>query len=269
MSLRGIAAVTRLELQQVLVRPLSVALGLFFVVLVGTAGYVGSLAKDAAGGALPGDFAASAVVAFMAFAIALIGPIIPILSTIHSVSEERTTRTIDLLASRPITRRDLLLGKILGRGAHVVAAAVIGILVGAALAAGQVPLALGDLLVFTLLVAMLCMCWVGLTMLASTLLKGSTGVLGIAIGIYFLFIIYGLVLGMVGLGGLAAITNPNTLFLGAVWQLITLPSVTQQGLDVATRGLPKGMAFAALAAFLVAASAAAVEVFHRQDEAGG
>jgi ABC-2 type transport system permease protein len=262
----AIGAVARLELEQILFRPLSVGLALFFVILVGTAGYVGTLARDASAAVAP-DFASTIVIAFMAFAIALLGPIVPILNTIHTVSEERSTRTMDLLLSRPVTRRELALGKILGRGAHAVAMAVVGILVGAVLASASVPLPATGFVVFALLVAMLTMAWVGLAALASTLLRGSTGVLGVALGLYFFFIIYGLVLGILGFGWFAALTNPNTLFLGAVVQVLTLPAATQQGLAVATTGLPANVAVGLLGLFIVVAVALATEACARQDEA--
>lgn len=265
---RGVLAVARLELEGLLVRPLSLALGLIFVILIVVSAFVGSLATPSAaqGAELPlGDILAALTLAIMALAIALFGPIVPIANTVDAVSGERARRTIDLLASRPATRRGLMLGKILGRGAHIAVVALVGVLLGAAVASGRVPLAPGEMLVFAGLVVLLCTAWVAITALASTMLKGSGG-FGIALGIYFGFFVYGFVLDRLGLGGLAALTNPNTLFLGAVADILPVSQASRTALAVGTSGLPHGMALPALLLFIAAAAAVAVEAFHRQDE---
>lgn len=266
---RGVLAVARLELEQLLVRPLSITLSAIFIVLVAVAGYAGSFIATSSqvGGALE-QIVSTVVLAIMAFAVALLGPIVPIANSIDTVSGERVSRTIDLLVSRPVTRRGVMLGKILGRGAHVAVVAVAGVLLGGAVAWGRVPLSLAELALFAGLVALLCVAWVALTALASTMLKGSGG-FGIALGIFFGFFVYGIVLGRFGLGGLAALTNPNTLFLGAVQEILPVSENGRQILSNLTTGLPQGLGLVMLPVFTLAVIAVATEVFHRQDEAGG
>jgi ABC-2 type transport system permease protein len=269
MSARGVLAVARLEVEQSLLRPISIGLALFFLVLVVGA----SLAAKTAVGSLPQTtavpgLATSAVLFTIALGIAFFGPIVPIVSSALCIAEERSTHTIDLLLSRPVTRRGLVLGKVGGRIAHVLLVAVVGLAVGMALVASDVPLSAPEIVTFIGVVALHCAAWVGLATLLSSFVRTPNLALVGSFGLYFTFLLLGPILGMLNLGGLAAIINPNTLFLGSLQALLPMPEFAAQGLRRATDGLDIGIALPALAGLALVAILAAIEVFERQDEAG-
>lgn len=279
MSARGVLAVARMELEQSVLRPLSLALTGFFLLIVVGAAYGGSqVVESVAGQLLPPQLLTGVLLALMAIAIAFFSPIVPIVSSVLTVVEERSQRTFDFVLSRPVTRRGVAAGKILGRSLHVVALALVGISVGLLLAAPKVPLSAGSVAVFVLLVALLCVAWVSIAVLLSCVVRTPTIALVAAFGAYFTFLLLwgfvGFGLGRAGLGGLAPLTNPNTLFLGAVQALIPMPGgggqgFGQQALQALTAGLNVDYALPVLLLFTASVTFAAVEVFRRQDEGGG
>lgn len=268
--LQGTVPTARLEFSQALWSVRSIILMAVFLLLMGAAGLFGVTAiflaptPDAQGIAGSTAF----LLAAMVLIVLLFGPAVAVFSTADSIVSERSARTLDALLARPVTRRGLALGKFLGRGAHLTLLASAGVLLGSLFFATRVPLELGKVAYFTFLVAVLFLVYAALALALSSVARTPATAMALGLVVWLTFyILWGFVvegLKGVGLSGAAAWLNPNTLFLGAVAGAFPEPS-SFAGLGAR---LDPGAALAGLAVWLVFALALAVEVFHRQDEAG-
>jgi ABC-type transport system involved in multi-copper enzyme maturation permease subunit len=265
---RGVMAVARLEFQQALWSVRSLALGALFLLFVAAGAFLGVGAVVGAPGAVPVSAAAGLVILAIVIMTAFFAPFIAMFSTVDAIVGERSARTLDMLLSRPVTRRGLALGKLLGRAAHLALIAYVAMFVGLLIIASQASPPAQDAFVLAVLVALLCTVWVSLALLVSALARTPTSALVAGVAVWLMFYVFwGFVKGgldRIGMGGLAALLNPNTLFLGAVQA--NVPSLVNLG--QLTAGLNTDYALPALVVFLLGAAFAAVEVFGRQDEAG-
>lgn len=268
--LRGAIPTARLEFSQALWSVRSIVFVVLFLLLMGAAGAFGVTALFLSPQAAPGGIAGTTglLLAVMVFIVLLFGPAIAVFSTADSVVSERSARTLDALLCRPTTRRGVALGKFLGRGLHLGLLAAVGVLLGAMFFALRVPLELDKLLFFVLLVALLFMIYAALALVLSSLSKTPATAMALGVVVWLTFyILWGFVvegLKQVGAQGIAPWLNPNTLFLGAVASAFPEPG----RLAGLAEGMEPGSALLGLVVYLVVAVALAVEVFHRQDEAG-
>lgn len=268
-AFRGAAAMARMEFRQALWSLRSLALGAVFLLFVAAGTYLGlGAVLGAPGAGLPPEQAAGVALLAVVAMTAFFAPVIAIFSTVDAVVGERATHTLDLLLTRPTTRRGLALGKLLGRAAHLALVALVAVAAGLLLIAASAGLALADALSLAVLVALLCAVWASVALLLSSLARTPTSALVAGFVVWLTFYpFWGFVqagFDRVGLGGLPPLLNPNTLFLGAASEV--LPSLAPV-LTRLTEGLPQGAGLVALLAYLGTAAGLAVEVFHRQDEA--
>lgn len=90
-------------------------------------------------------------------------PLIAIIVGYGAITRERESGTLKLLLSQPSSRRDLVVGKVIGRASTVVVPILIGFVVGGLLlAATPLEFALGNYVFFALLTALLGLVFVGL-----------------------------------------------------------------------------------------------------------
>lgn len=267
----GFLPTARLEFEQALYSARSVVFVVLFLLLMGAAGAFGVntlfLNPDAGGlGGIAGS--TGFLIAAMVFVVLLFGPAIAVFSTSDAIVAERSARTLDALLSRPVTRRGLALGKFLGRGAHLVAVAGLGVLLGAAFFATRVSLELTSVLYFAALVGLLFLIYAALALVVSSLAKTPASATSFSVAIWFTFyILWGFIvegLRQVGAADLAPWLNPNTLFLGAIASVFPQPG----NLAGLAGNMTPEASLMGLFVYLVIAVVLAVEVFHRQDEAG-
>jgi len=275
---RGILAVARMEFQLAMVSRLSLLLGAFFIIIVAAGTNIALSGIQRVPGVLNDRQTQTVLMVTITVTLAFLGPLVPILSSVLSIVEERSTRTIEMLLSRPVTRRGLVLGKILGRTAHVVVISWVGIAAGLLVVSDRVRPDLGQAAVLIGLAMLLAMVWVSLAMLLSSFVRRPINALVSAFGLWFLMLVWGGLpfFDWIGMGGLKALTNPNTLFLGAARKALfpagtgdVANDVVQTALGAFTSGLNIDYALPGLVVFLVLAAAAATEAFHRQEEAAG
>jgi len=125
---------------------------------------------------------------FLASQITLFVSITAIVIAYKAIAGERESGSIKILLSLPHTRRDVLLGKVLGRGATLSIPTLIGLLAGAALGTalmGEVaPVALGALLLMSLIFVLTYISIiVGLSALTGSTSRASM----LTIGFFFVF----------------------------------------------------------------------------------
>lgn len=268
-ALHGALPTARLEFEQALYSARSIVFAGIFALVMGGAGYAGLglfFGRGDAAGGLGGSTAF--LIAAMVLLVLFIGPMAAVLTTTDNLVAERQARTLDALLSRPTTRRGLVLGKFLGRGAHLAAMAAVGIAIGALIFATRAPLAAEAVLVFIALLCLLLALYAAWGLLASALAKTVGSAFAFGLVIWLAPIIIGAMLPgwlePIGLGALAPWLNPNTLFLAAVGVVFSEPGnlAGLQGSMTWDQGL------LGLGLHLAFALGLAIEVFHRQDEAG-
>ncbi|ACV12795.1 ABC-2 type transporter [Halorhabdus utahensis DSM 12940] len=125
---------------------------------------------------------------FLASQIGLFVSITAIVIAYKAIAGERESGSIKILLSLPHTRRDVLLGKVLGRSATLVVPTLIGLVAGAALGTalmGEVaPVALGALLLMSLIFVLTYISiMVGLSALTGSTSRASM----LTIGFFFVF----------------------------------------------------------------------------------
>lgn len=269
-ALHGTIPTARLEFEQALYSARSVVFVVLFLLLMGAAGAFGvtALFLNPASGAQGLAQSTGFLIAAMVFVVLLFGPAIAVFSTSDAIVAERTARTLDALLSRPVTRRGLALGKFLGRGIHLVLVAAVGVLLGAAFFATRVGLELGAILSFAALVGLLFLVYAALALVVSSLAKTPATATSYSVVIWLTFyVLWGFIvegLKRVGMDHLAPWLNPNTLFLGAITGAFPEPG----NLAGLSGGMSVESSILGLLVYLGIATVLAVEVFHRQDEAG-
>lgn len=143
-----------------------------------------------------GSVSTPALITAMGTAADLLVPLIGLIVGYKSIVGERTSGSLNLLLNLPHTRRDVVLGKLLGRTAVVVVAIFVGFA-----AAGGIGLAfydefaIGAFLLFTLITILLGFVFVAIAIAFSSAVRSTTRALAGAIGLFLLFrFIWGLVL---------------------------------------------------------------------------
>jgi ABC-2 type transport system permease protein len=172
-----------------------IGLMVLFVLFAGGFTYLFSQAPGILGG---GGATAStpALITAMGTAAGLLVPLIGLIVGYKSIVGERASGSLDLLLNLPHTRRDVVLGKLVGRTAVV----VVAILVGFA-AAGGIGLVFYDgfavdaFVLFTLVTIVVGFVFVAIAIAFSSAVRSTTLALTGAIGLFFLFrFVWGLAL---------------------------------------------------------------------------
>lgn len=146
-------------------------------------------------------------------AVTLLLPLLGIMLGYKAIVGERTSGRLNLLLSLPHSRRDVVLGKLVGRGGLLAAAVSVGIVLGALLVyypfGTLEPLVLGSYLLVTILFGL---AFVGIALAISTLTTSEHLATAGAFGTFFVLVVvwpqlrplFGVVLERVGLanGGL-------------------------------------------------------------------
>jgi len=127
---------------------------------------------------------------YMADAVGLLVPLFGLLLGYNAIVEERASGQMTLLLALPHSRLDVVVGKLVGRGAALVAALGGGILLAAALVVypfGSLdPLALAGYLLATLLFGV---AFLGIGIAISTLTASKQTATAGAFGVFFLFVV--------------------------------------------------------------------------------
>jgi ABC-2 type transport system permease protein len=154
---------------------------LFVLVMVG-------LSYLFAGGDSVGDGRTSIFLFFVQNAVSLVVPLAALQVGYNSVVGERESGSIKLLLSLPHSRRDVVVGKVLGRSAVVAVATVLAFLVAAVvLLIASSWLALGPYLVFAALTLVFGLAFTALSVGVSASTDSSTKASAGAFGLYVLF----------------------------------------------------------------------------------
>lgn len=139
----------------------------------------------------PGSFTAVAVVWLVTVLAGLLVPLIAVVAGYLAVAGERESGTLKILLSLPPTRRDVVLGKFLGRSgvvlASILAAMLVAVLVSL-LVYGTVPL--WGYALATALTAMLGVSFVGLVVGVSAATSTHQRAMAASVGLYVLFVAF-------------------------------------------------------------------------------
>jgi ABC-2 type transport system permease protein len=164
--------------------------GLFVIV---SGGFVGLLwwAQQQAEDPIPalqGSAGVAEFVTFLMLPITALVPIVAILSGYKSISGERASGSIKILLSLPNERRDVILGKLIGRSAVVTTAIVIGFTVAGVLfwivfSSFEV----GNYLIFMGLTILLGIAFTGLAVGASAMTGSPAKAAASVVGLFVLF----------------------------------------------------------------------------------
>ncbi|EMA51277.1 MULTISPECIES: ABC transporter permease subunit [Halococcus] len=166
-----------------------------FVVFAAGAAYI-YIAIGSIGGGGGGAVSSLSIIDFLSGLTAFFIPLIGVIVGYKAIVAERESGSIALLLSLPHTRRDVVLGKVLGRTGVVFVSAVVGFLI----AAGVVVVLAGSLSVvnyalFVLATLLLALAFVALAVSFSAATKSSTLSLAGAgvITVLFIFSVWGLI----------------------------------------------------------------------------
>jgi Cu-processing system permease protein len=164
-----------------------------------------SLAIAYFGGAQQGAVGLRSIEATIASLVSLVIYLIPLISLLlgfDAVVGERERGSLDLLLALPVTRTELLLGKYLGLAAALTLSTLAGFALVAVLLARQLGMAgVYHYVGFMLSSVLLGLAFLSLALLLSVLAKDRTRASGLAIALWFLFV---LVFDLVLLGLLVA-----------------------------------------------------------------
>jgi ABC-2 type transport system permease protein len=130
---------------------------------------------------------------FLIDAVGLLLPLIGILVSYNAIVGERESGEINLLLSLPHDRRDVVLGKLAGRGAFLAVGVIGGLLVGGVLVVvplGEISISLGiSYLVYILLTLLFGGIFFGIGLAISTVTVSKQRATIGAFGIFFVFVI--------------------------------------------------------------------------------
>lgn len=160
------------------------------------------------------DFTLASLVSLVIYLV----PLISLILGYDALVGERERGSLDLLLAMPITRLELLLGKYLGLSAALACSTIAGFgLAGLVLSYGIGLAALGHYAVFILSTLMLGLAFLSLAMLISVQCSSKVAASGVAIAVWFFFVlVYDLVLMgalIVAGGGYFGRVFPFLLFL--------------------------------------------------------
>lgn len=142
------------------------------------------------------------VIASLVSLVIYLIPLIALLLGFDAIVGERERGSLNLLLSMPITRLELLLGKYLGLASALVLSIIIGFgLVALMLLPQLTPVALYHYLGFMLSSVLLGLAFLSIAVLSSVIARDRTRASGIAIALWFLFV---LVFDLLLLGALVA-----------------------------------------------------------------
>jgi len=169
-------------------RSLWALLGTFLLLTLGTAIAYGLNLASLAG---PGGPTGEGLLLFVSGTMGLFVSIAAIVLCYKALAGERESGSIKLLLSLPHTRRDVVLGKVLGRGAAIglsaSAAVLIAGLVGFALAGASDVEAFVALVVVTLVTAAFGFVYAGLMVGLSATASTTSRAITVALGVFFVF----------------------------------------------------------------------------------
>ncbi|NPU94033.1 MAG: ABC transporter permease [Gammaproteobacteria bacterium] len=145
------------------------------------------------GGAQQGDVGFRSIEFVIASLVSLVIYLIPLIALIlgfDAIVGERERGSLDLLLSMPITRVELLLGKYLGLATALTLSTVLGFgLVAVMLLAHLTPSALLHYLGFMLSSVLLGLAFLSLAVMVSVFASDRTRASGLAIALWFLFVL--------------------------------------------------------------------------------
>ncbi|OUJ19531.1 ABC-type transport system permease involved in multi-copper enzyme maturation [Methanonatronarchaeum thermophilum] len=136
---------------------------------------------------LTSDFA---VIALQSIFIVFV-PLIALVAVFSSIAGERDSNSLRVLLSFPYTRLDVVLGKFIGRALVVTIPILIGFIVATFVIIGLYEeLAIGNYLIFIALTILLAWSFIGIGIGFSAAAKTRTMAIGLAAGVYLLFLIF-------------------------------------------------------------------------------
>lgn len=216
--------VARKDFQDAIRSWLLLGLTAVFVVFAAGAAYIYIALGAFVGGPATGEsISSTALISFLSALTAFFIPLIGLIVGYKSIIAERESGSIALLLSLPHTRRDVVLGKVLGRTGVVFVSAVVGFLIAAGVVvvlAGSLSAA--DYALFVLATLLLALAFVALAVSFSAATKSST-------------------LSLVGAGILTVLFIVPIPLLGSLWALIptlvrfVLDEYTPLTLDLSTQ----------------------------------
>jgi ABC-2 type transport system permease protein len=139
-------------------------------------------------GALSENFTAKDAVGFLSSPATLLVPLAALVVAYLAIAGERESGSIKLLLGLPHSRRDVLIGKLLGRSAVVAVATVVAFIAGAIVLAiqyGSFPVT--DFLVQGVVTFIFGMVFVGIAIGFSAMTATRSRAMAAAIGLFFLF----------------------------------------------------------------------------------
>jgi len=135
-----------------------------------------------------GTPSAAGLITFVRSATTLFVPVIAVLAGYRSIAGEREDGSIRLLLSIPVSRRDVVLGKLIGRTGVVVAPAMLAYLVAAVLAVVQIGgFDYVQFLVFGLVTALYALAYVSIAVGISASSKTTAVALAAVLAVWALF----------------------------------------------------------------------------------
>jgi Cu-processing system permease protein len=185
MELRPVLHVAHKELRDRLRNRWVMAVALVFTVFALVITYFGG-AQQGAVGVRSIEFTIASLVSLVIYLI----PLIALLLGFDAVVGERERGSLDLLLALPITRLELLLGKYLGLAAALTVSTVAGFGVVAVLLAGQIGVAgLLPYAGFLFSSVLLGLAFLSLAVLLSVVARDRTRASGLAIALWFFFVL--------------------------------------------------------------------------------
>lgn len=137
------------------------------------------------------EIASTAFIDIMASINAFFIPIIAIVIAYAAIAGERDSGTLKLLLSLPHSRRDVVLGKVIGRSAVIVIPAILGLGASAIVfALTPVTFEVGEYAAFTLLSAVLGVIFVAIAVGISAAARTSRRAMIGTVGVYVLFTLF-------------------------------------------------------------------------------